>query len=464
MTETTRPRGLDSALVRELDVAAPRYTSYPPIPLWKPARNDSSYAARLRRPRGTKPLSLYFHIPFCQRICSYCGCNTQLLTRPELLASYARDLETELRAVRSRVLDSGPVEQIHFGGGTPTVLEERHFRSLLELLVEEFAITRDAELALETNPMTCSEERLRLLAELGFNRISIGVQDFDASVQHHIGRNQTYEVTARFARLCRQLGFPSVNFDLVYGLPGQTLSSMDATLDRVIELEPDRVAVYSFAYLPQLRENQRAIEEKLLPVGENKLDLYLLVRQRLTAAGYRHVGMDHFALENDELALAHRRGLLRRNFMGYTTKPETDVLAFGATAISDLGDYYCQNLKDLDLYHEAVTAGRLPVHRELALDEDDQVRREVIMSILCNGMVSKALVAERYGIEFGFYFQTELKRLAGLGEKGLVVVDNEEIRATELGAYFLRNLALVFDNYLDGRKGEPARPAFSRTV
>jgi oxygen-independent coproporphyrinogen-3 oxidase len=451
-------------LVREMDVAAPRYTSYPTIPVWSAADSEDAYAEVLRRHSADTPLTLYFHVPFCPSICHYCGCNTSKLECDAQTAEYAGALQQEIRIVRALLPERHRVTQIHWGGGTPSTLKDEEFTAILNLVSESFDVADDAELAIETNPMTCTDEKLRFLLDTGFNRFSIGVQDFDPEVQQRIGRNQTYERTAEFCRVIREHGVRSLNFDLVYGLPTQNLDKANGTMSRVAELSPDRIAVYSFAFLPNLRDNQRNIDMGLIPGTDMKFDLYLLTIRRLQEAGYAMIGMDHYAKPDDELALAWREKRLRRNFMGYTTKAETDVIAMGATSISDVSGYYCQNIKDNAPYYDSVRAGRLPVQRHMTLDGDDLIRRRVIMDLLCNGVVVKDDINRSFGIAFDEYFALELPRLNPLIEKNLVVNNASILEATETGRFFLRNIALHFDNYLDGRKGPQAGATFSRTV
>lgn len=462
--EPTEPPVPDRELVRRLDVAAPRYTSYPTIPVWDAAPSDERFLQALQSADSGKPVSLYLHVPFCPSICHYCGCNSRKLRSDEQVHEYVERLGSEIRRLRVALGAERRVVQLHFGGGTPTVLDGDRFQNLFDVVLEGFSVDGDAEIAIETNPMTLGDDTLELLGRLGFNRFSVGVQDLDPVVQRAIGRNQTFERTAEVCRGIRGLEVNSLNFDLVYGLPFQTQDRLARTLERVVDLRPDRIAVYSFAYLPRLRDNQRHIDAAALPRGDEKFDLYLQTVGTLRSAGYEAIGMDHFALPDDELARAHRARRLRRNFMGYTTTPETDVLAVGATAISDLGEYYGQNLKGVSDYERAVDHGRLPVMREIVLDDDDRRRRRVIMSLLCNGVIVKSEIDAGCGECFDTLFEPELERLEELEDEGLVSVGADRIIATDLGRYFLRNIAVVFDNYFDGRKGESSNAVFSRTV
>lgn len=454
----------DKQLVKEMDIAAPRYTSYPTIPVWQTADKDDNYIRVLENHDPGRTLSLYFHIPFCPSVCHYCGCNTSKLDHDDQVADYLQALENELRLVGSLLGDKRRVSHIHWGGGSPTVLKEEQFSSIFSKIDSYFDVESKAEIAIETNPMTCLDEKLKFLLELGFNRFSIGIQDFNSNVQQHIGRHQTYERTEEFCGIIRRYGVRSLNFDLVYGLPAQTLEGLSDTLSKVEILSPDRIAVYSFAFLPAMRENQKNIDAALLPQAEEKFDLYLLTIDRLNRAGYRMIGIDHYAKPEDELVQACDQNRLRRNFMGYTTNSETDVLAFGATGISDIDGYYCQNLKDLKDYYGRVEKGHLPLQRQISLDQDDLIRRKVIMDLLCNGSVKKQEVEHQFNIDFDNYFELELPRLDGLIARGMVTCNDKMIEATELGRYFLRNIVLHFDNYLDGRKGPKNKTAFSRTV
>ncbi len=454
----------DKSLIREMDVAAPRYTSYPTIPVWQPANSDEQYVAVLQQHSDDTALTLYFHIPFCPRICHYCGCNSILLDNDAQTRTYVAHVLKELQIVRKNLQVSHRVAHIHFGGGTPTVLESDSFQAIFSSVRENFEITSDTEWAIETNPMTCTDEKLAFLLENGFNRFSLGVQDFDTEVQERIGRFQTLERTTEFCEKLRAHCIRSLNFDLVYGLPTQTLTKMERTLDQVIELNPDRIAVYSFAYLPKLKTNQESIDGAELPDTDTKFDLYRCTAARLQEAGYVMIGMDHYAKPGDELAKAWQAGKLRRNFMGYTTGAETDVIALGATGISDVSGYYCQNKKKVAEYAADIEAGHLPVQRHIQLDADDKLRRRVIMDLLCNAQVEKTQIEEAFSINFNTHFASALERLTPLIERELLTNEKTSIKATALGRYFLRNIALLFDNYLDGEKGTGEKATFSRTV
>lgn len=454
----------DKSLVQEMDVAAPRYTSYPTIPVWTEAASQVRFVERLQRHTPERELTLYFHVPFCHSICHYCGCNTSKLERQEQVDRYIDALEREIGRMSGHLDGRHTVQQIHWGGGTPTVLTSEQFDRVFESLGEKFELEPHAEIAIETNPMTCQDDKLQYLLDKGFNRISIGVQDFDEEVQKLIGRHQTIKRTREFCRLIRQSGVKSLNFDLVYGLPGQTLEGLKKTLDTVVELLPDRIAVYSFAFLPAMRDNQKLINPDTVPGADSKFDLYLETISNLQKAGYRMIGMDHFARVDDELVKAHEDNSLRRNFMGYTTKAHTDVLAMGVSSISDFSDYYCQTEKDIAAYEKAQKIGELPVMRQCELDADDGIRRRTIMDLLCNGQIDRAEIGIEYGIDFDSYFQLELEKLEPLVKKDIVVIGDEIIEATALGRYFLRNIALHFDNYFDGRKGPKTDTTYSKTV
>ena len=454
----------DKKTVKEMDISAPRYTSYPTIPVWDNSNDEAPYVKVLDEHDPARVLSLYFHVPFCPTVCYYCGCNTSKLKDDQQVDSYVEYLLREMELVAGKFKAGRKVSHIHWGGGSPTILNEKQFSRVFAKLRQLFEVDSNSEIAIEANPMTTDDEKLELLLSLGFNRFSIGIQDFNEAVQKHIGRFQTFSRTKEFCRRIRAAGVRSLNFDLVYGLPGQSLGGLRETLDRVEELSPDRIAVYSFAFLPSLRDNQKKINPDLLPETETKFDLYLLTIQMLNAAGYKMIGIDHYARPEDELVYAQEHNRLRRNFMGYTTIADSDVLAFGATGISDVQGFYSQNLKNLDEYYAAIDAEKLPLQRQKILDRDDLLRRKVIMDILCNGKLDIPEIERQFEIDFSSHFKVELERLKPLISRGMIHHDGLTITASQLGKYFLRNIVLNFDNYLDGRKGKETKIAFSRTV
>ena len=442
-------------LTRRLDAAAPRYTSYPTVPAWRTNFGPNKYAERLRAAAAdASPLSLYVHLPFCEEMCTYCGCNV-VITRDRRKADrYIEHLVREMDLVGQLLGERRGLSQLHFGGGTPTFLDEGQIAGLFAALAARFPVQPGAEVAIEIDPAVTSTGQLRLLRRLGFNRLSMGVQDFDEEVQRAVNRVQGAEETHALLRCARELGFSAVNFDLIYGLPRQTPASWERTLQRVLEMRPDRLAVYSFAYVPALRPHQRRLPLAALPTGPDKLALFLLAYRALLGAGYRAIGMDHFALPEDELALAQERRTLWRNFQGYTARPPGDVVALGVTGISDVSGCYAQSTRPLGRYYEAVAGGRLATERGLMLSADDQRRRAVITSLMCNAWVD-------LGREGASSFAAELERLIPLEREGLVRIDGPRIEVLPQGRLFVRNIAMVFDAYLPGPS---ERAGFSRTV
>jgi oxygen-independent coproporphyrinogen-3 oxidase len=457
-------------LLARYDKPGPRYTSYPTAVEFGEDFGPDDHARHLTGAASEPdaPLSLYVHLPFCHARCSFCACHVVVARRESVAHAYLGRVIAEADAVAGYLGERRRLVQYHWGGGTPTYYSPEDLTSLHGALLERFELAPSAEVALEVDPRVTSAAHLQVLRELGFNRLSMGVQDFDPEVQELIGRRQTWDETVELYTEARSLGFESINLDLIYGLPGQTVRSYERTVERVLELLPDRLAVYSFAYVPWIRPSQRRIDANLLPDGSTKLALLALVTDGLVSAGYRAIGMDHFALPDDELAVALRDGTLSRNFMGYTTKRDTEVVALGTSGISDVAGAYAQNHKRLHSYYQSVDAGQLPVERGVSLTADDQVRRHVITELLCNGQIRFADTEARFGIEFAGYFAPELERLVapgGLVDEGLVTLVDGGLEATELGLVFIRNVAMTFDAYL--RRQEPQqskRPVFSRTV
>lgn len=449
---------LDEATVRRHDVRGPRYTSYPTAPDWTADFGPDDYVRHLRAAatRPGDPLSVYVHVPFCRQMCSYCGCNVVISRNQHRPDPYLGHLAREMDLVAAHLGPRRTVDQIHWGGGTPTFLDEAQTRRLFGALRERFDLTPDAEVAIEVKPTDTDPDHLEMLRSLGFNRLSLGVQDFDPAVQEAVGRLQTVEETEALLRAARRLGFGGVNFDLIYGLPRQTPDTWSRTLAEVVRLRPDRIAAYSFAYLPDLRPHQRRLPADELPLGAAKLALFRLTYETLVEAGYVAIGMDHFALPDDELARARAEGTLWRNFQGYTVRKSPDTVAFGVTAISDIAGAYAQNVRSLKKYGERVEAGVLPTERGVALTPDDRRRRAVITALMCN-----------LGLDLGptgeADFAPELARLRDPPLSELVEVDGPRLTLTPLGRVFVRNVAMVFDARLAAR-APGARPTFSRTV
>ena len=464
MSAATQPSPtLDAAFLARHDRPGPRYTSYPTAVQFHDGFDASWYEAELdRASRRAAPLSLYLHLPFCAERCLYCACNVVISRRPEIAEPYLERLLTEIDLIAARLGDRRRVAQLHLGGGTPTYYRPDQLARLMRRLATRFDVEPDAEVAVEVDPRVTTREHLDVLADHGFNRMSLGVQDFDPRVQEAVHRVQSVAETEALMTHGRERGFGSINVDLIYGLPHQTTTSFRTTLDRVAELRPDRLAVYSFALVPWLKHHQKLLPQAGLPQGLDKFALLAVARERLGAAGYRDIGMDHFALPDDELSRAQEEGRLWRNFMGYTTKRGLDTIGFGVSAIGALGSSYVQNHKKLNRYYDAIDAGELPVERGLALTPDDEVRRDVIQSWMCQFQVDKADVAHRHGIDFDDYFAAEVAELGALAREGFLEMNDEMLVGTELGRAFPRNVAMVFDAYLS--KDGASAPRFSRTV
>jgi oxygen-independent coproporphyrinogen-3 oxidase len=453
-------------LVARHDRPGPRYTSYPTAIEFNQSFGVDEYARRLAQAdeRGGVPLSVYTHIPFCSERCNFCACHviaSPLGTR--VTEPYLAHLFREIAMVADALPHRRTVAQYHWGGGTPTYLSVGEMHALLDHFQRFFTFAKGAEIAVEVDPRVTSVEQLGALRSRGFNRLSLGVQDLDTHVQDAIGRVQPARVTAATVEEARRLGFRGINVDLIYGLPHQTMTSFDATLDAVIALAPDRLAIYSFAFLPWLKGNQKRLGEEVLPSGDGKIALLLLAREKLLAAGYRAIGMDHFARPDDELAVALDEGRLTRNFMGYSVQDAPDLIGFGVSAIGQVSGAYAQNHKKLSDYYADLDAGRLPVERGYVLNADDRLRADVIHGLMCAFAVDTAAIERRHGIGFAEYFEPELAQLSALAAQGLVEIGPGVIRVTPLGQLFVRNLAMCFDRYLAAAERSP-QPRFSRTV
>lgn len=441
----------DPDLMQRYDREGPRYTSYPTAMQFRELP-PSSYEAAATSSRGAldkSPLSLYVHIPFCRSPCFYCGCNKIVTRQVERSDPYLARLFTEI-SMRSAFFDRDrEVEQLHLGGGTPTFLPPERLRGLIDMLDRFFKLvdSDSRDYSIEIDPRTVDDDYVRLLGELGFNRVSIGVQDFDPEVQLAINRIQPVELVERTLTNARANGFHSINFDLIYGLPLQTLSRFGATLDRVIEMRPDRLAVYGYAHMPHAFKAQRQLNEGELPNATTRLALLQLAVNKLTGAGYRYIGMDHFALPGDGLARAQDGGTLHRSFQGYTTHASRDLVSLGVSAIGQVGKLYIQNHKTMPSYYEAIDRGVLPAFRGVTMTDDDVVRKDVIQQIMCHGTVDLDATDARFGIDFERYFEPELARLETLVTDGLVERGARRIDLTPRGRLLMRNVAMVFDAY-----------------
>jgi len=448
-------------LLTRYDKPGPRYTSYPTAPIWSDEFSAQDYQERLRSAgQHSDAMSLYAHIPYCNAMCYFCGCSAVITQRHEKEAPYVDRVLREAAMVHQVMGSSRPIAQHHWGGGTPTFLSPEMIEKLFLGLCELFPLTDNAEVSIEVDPRVTTREHLETLARIGFNRISMVVQDFDARVQETINRVQSFEQTEAVVLSARELGFVSVNLDLVYGLPYQTNEGVQRTLEQVHELSPDRIACYSYAHVPWIRKHQRVIPEEALPRGAEKLGLYLTALEDMVAHGYSPIGMDHFAKNDDELAIAAEDGSLHRNFMGYSTHPAEDMVSFGMSAISEMDGAFSHNQKDLPAWESAIDSGALPVHRGMVRSEEDDRRRRIILDLMCHFRLD---FNQHGGAEdFTRRYATELEMIAPMAADGLVILDPDGIRVTSLGRLFVRNVCMSFDAYLD-RDAETG-PRYSRTI
>ncbi|MDF3835495.1 oxygen-independent coproporphyrinogen III oxidase [Cupriavidus basilensis] len=439
-----------------MDINGPRYTSYPTADRFHAGFGEADYlqaladcaAAPVPDSGRLAPLSLYVHVPFCENICYYCGCNKIITKDHRRSARYVDYLAREMALVARQLGTRREVMQSHWGGGTPTFLDPAEMRSVMDALHRHFDLLPDGEHSIEIDPRRIGDAQMALLAELGFNRISLGVQDFDAEVQRAIHRVQSLAETQAVVDAARRLGFHSVSMDLIYGLPHQTTARFAATVEQVLAMRPDRLSVYSYAHLPHVFKPQRRIDESALPAPAEKLDILVGTIGQLTAAGYVYIGMDHFARPDDALAVAQREGRLQRNFQGYSTHAGYDQLGFGVSSIGAVAGRYVQNARTLDDYYGALDQGTLPVMRGFAMRGEDHLRREVIGALMCNGVLDVAAVEARHGIDFAAHFADELVELSRLAGEGLVRCEPGRIAVTPLGRLLVRRLAMVFDSYL----------------
>ncbi len=452
-----------SELIKKYDRPGPRYTSYPTAPEWTESFGEPQYVDHLARAeKAGGPLSIYVHLPFCREMCRFCGCNVVATHDRTRADAYLDLLEQEVALVAAKLPTRRTVSQLHWGGGTPTFLDEKQLTRCHAILARHFSFAKDAEKAVEIDPAITTRSQIETLAGLGFNRISMGVQDFDARVQEVVGRIQGEKETADLVQAARDNGFHGVNLDLIYGLPYQSPDTWARTLERIIAIHPDRMAVFGFAYVPWSKPHQRLLPQEALPKTEQRVELFLGAVEAFTRAGYRLIGLDHFALESDELAKAQDGGYLYRNFQGYTIRPASDTVAFGMTSISDIGGAYAQNAHKLKDWGDRVTAGALPVERGAAMTDDDVMRRFVINRVMCLLRLDLAEVAESFGPAARAAIEENLRGgVKELEDDGLVTFDGRVLRVTPLGQILVRNVAMLFDAYL---KREGGKKQFSRTV
>ena len=438
---------ISEELIRRFDSLGPRYTSYPTADRFNDKFDEHSYIKYLEA-SSAAPLSIYVHLPFCASICYYCGCNKIITKDHGRSAKYLRYLDKEMAMVASHLKGERKVVQLHLGGGTPTFLSDEELHELMAMLHKHFKFSTDAELGIEIDPRTVNDHMLSMLAEMGFNRTSLGVQDFDPVVQQAVNRIQPVEMVEHAITASRAAGFLSVNFDLIYGLPKQNLVSFSHTLDTVIRLSPDRIALYNYAHLPSRFKPQRRINEDELPLAEERLQIFLMSLRRLLDAGYVYIGLDHFAKPDDDLTKAQTTKTLHRNFQGYTTRAECDLIGLGLSSIGKVGHSYSQSVTTLDAYYEQLDQDQLPVKRGLALSMDDVLRRQIIMNFMCSEPIDFTVINKTYNIDFKQYFANELSQLKQYRDAELINIDSNTITVTSKGRMFVRAVGMVFDKYL----------------
>jgi oxygen-independent coproporphyrinogen III oxidase len=441
----------------------PRYTSYPTAPVWVDTFGPADFQSAIEQAdRNASPVSLYMHLPFCESLCLFCACNVIIQKDKSVTPPYLSTLKKEIDRMARGISRTRAVTQFHWGGGTPTYLTPAQIEELFSYTRERFTFGDDAEIGIEIDPRVTTSAHLETLRRMGFNRLSMGVQDFKEDVQKAIHRIQSYEATRDLILLARELGFDSINVDLIYGLPYQTGESFAHTVDQIVSLSPDRIAMFSYAHVPWLKKQQGSFAGHL-PEGMQKFDIFRNGLMKFLEAGYLYIGMDHFSKEDDELAVSQRNRTLHRNFQGYTTKAGADLYGMGITAISAVQNVYAQNFREIPAWESAVNNRGLATMRGYRLSDDDIIRREVISRLLCHTVIVKEEISRQCSIDFDAYFAPELVSLKAPQEDGLVLVNGQEIRATWLGRIFIRNLAMIFDPYLE-KQQLASRPIFSKTL
>ena len=458
-------KAIDFDVLKKFNQQGPRYTSYPTAPMFSTGFTATDYKREIvetnARPDG-QPLSLYFHFPFCEKLCYFCGCNMRVTHDRSLIRQYNDYLKKEIDLLRPLISDDRKVLQMHWGGGTPSYLYPEEIRDIGEYIRERFDFDTGLEASVEIDPRGLTREHMEALSEIGFNRTSFGVQDFDPQVQEAINRVQSEEITRQTVAWAHELGFQSVNLDLIYGLPFQTVHSFADTVEQVIDISPNRIAVFNYAHVPWLKKHQNIIPEKTLPSANERLTILEMTIEKLLAADYVYIGMDHFAKPTDELAKAQKNNTLYRNFQGYSTNAGCDVYAFGVSAISQFENIYAQNLKNLNDYYDRIDSGEVATNVGYRMTTDDHIRKETIMQMMCNLEIDKGRVESMFGIEFDEYFAADLPKLEPFIREGLVEADSKKIRVTRSGILIIRNVAMCFDAYLERMMKE--KPVFSKTV
>lgn len=456
---------LDVDILKKFNQPGPRYTSYPTAPVFSEDFTADEFLAEIvetnKRPAATD-LSLYFHFPYCDTLCYFCGCNMMVTQKREHIDEYNQYLKKEIDLIVPHISRSRPVEQMHWGGGTPTYLFPDEIRDIGNYIRDRFDFSDDIEASVEIDPRGLTKDHLQALRDVGFNRTSFGVQDFNLKVQEAVNRVQPEELTTQTIEWARELGFQSVNLDLIYGLPHQTLATFEETVRKVAALSPDRIAVFNYAHVPWLKKHQVLIKADDLPTPDERLQILKMTIETLIGSGYEYIGMDHFAKPTDELAVAQRNGTLYRNFQGYSTKAGCDVYAFGLSAISQFENIYAQNLKHLRDYYKRIGAGQAATQVGYRMTADDHVRKETIMQLMCRLEIDKREIESRFGIDFDEYFADDLPKLGVFADDGLLVLEPDRIRVAGSGILVIRNIAMCFDAYLERMMKE--KPVFSKTV
>ena len=447
---------LTASLLEKYSVNVPRYTSYPPAPEWTESFTTEDFLLANQKANENKtPISLYFHLPFCESQCYFCACNVVISKKKSIVKPYIEHIKREIYNLSKVINKERLVEQIHLGGGTPTYFNPEELIDFFSSVRERFNISKTCEIGVEIDPRVTSYEHLKTLSSLGFNRLSMGIQDFELKVQEAINRIQPYNETKKIFDDARNLGFESINVDLVYGLPYQTKDTFTKTIDMIVGLNPDRIALFHYAHLPQLIHHQaKYISNEVLPTSNLKIEIFQCAVQALSDNGYVFIGLDHFAKSNDELAQARKNKTLHRNFQGYTTKAGCALYGLGITAISSVQNTFAQNIKKINSYYETLELNKSSLFRGIVLSKDDLLRKEIIMEILCHGILIKSEIEEKHSIDFDKYFSYELEKLKELEDDNLIECKGNKLEITNLGQFFLRNIASVFDFYLQHKNGK----------
>jgi len=455
---------IDLELLKKYNVSGPRYTSYPPATHFSEEFTAEDYTKEIVKTNNgdnLPDLSFYLHLPYCDTLCYFCGCNMIVTRNRERIKKYIKYLKNEIELLKRYLLSDRKVAQLHWGGGTPTHLNPDEIHSLISYIKNSFPFKKDAEISCEIDPRGLTKEHLVALRSGGFNRISMGVQDFNEKVQRHVNRVQSIELTKQVIDWVRELGFKSINLDLMYGLPFQTVETFEKTLDIILAFAPDRLAVFNFAHVPWLKKHQILIHPEDLPSAQEKLNILKMTNEKLSSRGYVFIGMDHFAKPEDELSIALRNKKLYRNFQGYSTHAGCDLYAFGITAISQLKNIYAQNLKNEGDYFNALDSGQFPIFKGYRLNRDDEIRRTVIMKLMCNFELTFNEIETMYNINIKEYFSSAFDKLKIMEDEGLVKIDIEKIKVTEMGRLLIRNIAMNFDKFLEN---ENERIKYSKAI